>query len=84
MKRVEPGAGEFKEGDHDIGLDGWREAMLKAATIVTRYPKFVPLFIRAENEYAARLVEQSALARARKLAESGRVDDEFYLNRQWK
>lgn len=52
----------------DIGIDGWRDLMIKLAQIVTVYPKFLPLYERAEREFLARQDGSSVLDRAMRIA----------------
>lgn len=54
--------------DGDIGLEGWRDVMLKLARIVTKYPKFLPLYERAEREFLMRQAGATVLERAMRLA----------------
>lgn len=61
-------------GQSVVTIERVRNALVIAARLTAEDRRVLPLFVRIETEYARLLAERDALARAKRIAETGQVE----------
>lgn len=61
-------------GKSIVTVERVRNALVIVARLTAEDPRVLPIFMRLETEYAKLLAERDALARARRIAETGQVE----------